>query len=598
MSGLFVSFGEHRDPASLAAHAARLGAGTTDTFRTGTLFVHAVGNLARSPHAESPRTFVYVFGALYRKRAADDAGDGAFVLSRYEAGGAAALEQLNGSFLAVVLDRDTSRLTIVNDRSGSVLAYVRSQGTSALALATHCKCFLGLDGFSPALNTDSMVAHLMFGRVKVTQAPFFEGITPLPPGSLLRAEPGSTARITRYYQYRDHSQEATRSPDEWTDRAIATLREIISERLLDHERLAFSLSGGIDSRVMIATIPPDLYSRMVGVSFGMAGNDESAIAKLVADELGAPYVDVTLSPRDFLADAEAATEISEGQDMFLQGFVLRFLDSLRRSQHVDAIMDGMEVGVSLGGDYLRPSFHDVRPETLPDFLFQRFYIHNQAPADIFRVDARAAGERLIESMLDEIRDIEGVYDKMDWIYVECYTREVMRQRHRFTRERLEGIPIAVDTRYLDLVTSIPGPVKEGRQLQLDILRKARPSLLDIVYHLTMVPLSASRDAWNEGKARVAAHEAAAQDAWRTSRTHLPYNHYYTNFSEWLRVDPDMLAFVGDLLVSDSCRISRQLVHRDWMLRVIREHQAGEADHRSTIQYLLTLELFLRTFGEG
>ena len=109
----------------------------------------------------------------------------------------------------------------------------------------------------------------------------------------------------------------------------------------------------MDLRLIAAALSPENKAKIIGVSFGMKGNNESFLAGEVAKCLDLRYIDFELSPQLFIDYANASVNITEGQDIFAQGYLLYVCDQLRRDHDVEIILDGMEVGVSLGGDQLK-----------------------------------------------------------------------------------------------------------------------------------------------------------------------------------------------------------------------------------------------------
>jgi hypothetical protein len=327
----------------------------------------------------------------------------------------------------------------------------------------------------------------------------------------------------------------------------------------------------------------------------MDGNDESAIAKAVSGILGIRHVDFVLKPEHFIDYALTAVQHSEGQDLFVQGYLLYIAEQLQREYEIDSIMDAMEVGVSLGGDYLRDEYRSIDHRSLKEYLYRKFYIHKDATADIF-VDSNTDEilYEVIEEAISDLSDIPSTYDKMDVLYVENYTREAMRLRHRLMRKRVNVIPMTASNEYLELVTSLQGCHKQERRFQLALLHSIDPKLLDIPYHSTMMPLRMGREEWQKGRERIDQEELLALAVWRDHKKIVPFNHYFTNFSEWLRSDPNMVGFMKDLLLANRCILTQGIIRSNWMAKIVSEHVNGIRDHRSTIQYLMSCEYYLRT----
>ena len=567
---------------------------TEEVFYNKSLLVCSINNAARHAWFENEKASIYLYGTLYGNYSQDGA-EAQNVYTLYLKNGVERISELNGSFVVVFEDKREGAVYVINDRIGSIPVYWHQTSDGSLFVSTETKTIRHCCGSEFSLSMDNLLSTFCFGRVKFTREPVFENFHVIQPGHVLRYE-NKSAKVSQspYFLYRPLSGDDTVVHDNWVENGCEVMRHIVNRAIENSGRIALCISGGLDSRVILACVKPEHYHKVLAVSFGMQDNNESRLAKAVAHTLGMPYLDIVLTPRHFIDYGATAIEICEGQDMFVQGYLDFVSELLSSSYGIRDVLDGMEVGVSLGGDYLRSEFRQLKNSALPKYLFDKFFIHKAKPADIFCFEAQKHIDCLIDKVLQEIGDIKTPYDKLDELYLECYTREAMRLRHRLLRKRLRVTPLTSSNEYLNLVMTLPGSVKQERALELQMLERLNKKLLDIPYHTTMLPLTVPRQDWELGKYVIAEQEALCQKIWFERKVNVPFPHYYTNFAEWLRSSPAMIRYTNDLLLSSDTQVVGRIVKKEWVDKVINEHRDGATDHRTSILYLMSLELFLRS----
>lgn len=94
----------------------------------------------------------------------------------------------------------------------------------------------------------------------------------------------------------------------------------------------------------------------------------------------------------------------------------------------------------------------------------------------------------------------------------------------------------------------------------------------------------------------AAKEKLYREIWAATagRVFIPYRRYYSNFDEWLRMNPPWQEFTDDLLLTPNT-LYQNFLKRIYVEDLVRQHRSGQADHRQQLTFLMTFELFLRTF---
>lgn len=603
MSGLCAWFGPELDPAvraervkaGAAALRAPLRRNVETRFGADALDGVALPGPVAFSWAESPAWAVGLYG-----RPTHPCGNGrpfhaAEAADLLEAAGPAALDGVDGAFLAVALDRIHRRILLHTDRIGSIPVYWRRDG-HALGIATEARALFDA-AHPPRVDDDALLLSLIFGRVKLSRDPLFKNCRAAAPGSRVILGADGDGAVETWFRGLPDESAATADPRVQIEEAAATLDRTVNGLIESAGgTVAMGLSGGLDARTLAASIRPENRSRVVAVSFGMEGNNETHISRQIARRLGLRHVAMDLTPEHFILCAETAIEISEGRDLYAQGYLLDVLRQAAYAQGAAAFLDGMEVGVSLGGDYLSDGFDELTVPELPRWLFNKFIICREPPEQwLARVPAWMDTLDPIRRALEESAHFPAPYDRLDRFYLENYTREVMRLRHRLTRKVVAPLSIVPTRAYQTLCARVPNRRRQGRRFQLALLRHLDPGLLDIPYHGHLMPLSAPPEAIRAARARLQAEESFAQKVWCDHRVLVPFNHYFTNFAQWYRACPNTVVFIHELLGTPDCRIAGRLFRPEWIRTVLQEHGDGTRDHRTVISYLAGAELFLRRF---
>jgi hypothetical protein len=112
----------------------------------------------------------------------------------------------------------------------------------------------------------------------------------------------------------------------------------------------------------------------------------------------------------------------------------------------------------------------------------------------------------------------------------------------------------------------------------------------------MLPPAAPLELWSAGAELESKREQLYRDVWHTTsgRVYVPYRRYFTNYDEWLRLNPLWRRMTDDLLLRSDSRVT-EYVSRSRVTQLVEEHRSAARTHYARILQLMTLELFLREF---
>ncbi len=237
------------------------------------------------------------------------------LLAAFEEKGFAAFEGLNGHFAAALWEAETRTLHVLRDALGIHPAFVLRRRGVTLA----CSEFQPLLKFHAEENElcpNAVTEYLLAGTVLGSKT-FVSGIDALDAGTVLTVNGFKTeARVYDNFLFPDPDEHA--SLDDHAEAVNAAFTKGLGTRLghLGPTIGPINLTGGLDTRLILSSIPPDVRSAL---SFSTTRNSylseaedlEVVYARLVAAKFGVTHTirqpSHDLDANDFSADALEAT---------------------------------------------------------------------------------------------------------------------------------------------------------------------------------------------------------------------------------------------------------------------------------------------------
>ena len=218
--------------------------------------------------------------------------DGSSLLAAVRRVGAAALADLAPPFAVLFRARPDGPLEAATDACGILHVYVTA-GSGFAACSSSCLALGALgDG---RLDLESIAMYARLGFYPSARAPL-SGVRRLRPGEACALADGAL-RVTTW------AQAPPREPPfpsfaAAVDGGAAALRDAVGTLAAAHPRIGLSLSGGLDSRVVLAALPPERRAALEVLCLSAPGRDEAPLVRRLAHRCGfAPtIVDVAAFP--------------------------------------------------------------------------------------------------------------------------------------------------------------------------------------------------------------------------------------------------------------------------------------------------------------
>lgn len=490
---------------------------------------------------------------------------------------------LNGRFHGLVVDRTRGTATLFNDRYGMHRLYYH-QSKDGFYFAAEAKAILSVRPMLRRVDPAGLGEFLACGCVLGDRS-LFEQIRVLPGASAWRFRNRALERKPAYFQPAEWEQQPILAPEPY----YRELRDVFTRTMPRYfearEPVALSLTGGLDTRMIMAWHKPRAGS-LPCYTFGGMFRDchDVVVGRRVAHACGQPHQVIPVGEEfllNFSRYAERAVYLTDGcvdvsrsPDLYVNE---------RARQIAPVRMTG-----NYGGEVLR-RVRAFKPSMPLPGLF--------APEVLTHVD-RAA--ETYGSLLQEHPLSFAVFRQAPW--------------HHYGLLALEQTQLSLRSPYLDnefvrTVFRAPQSALTNNDVCLRLIADGHPGLrrirtdrgvagpdslvAPVSRHLFEFQFKAEY-AYDYGMPQWVAGIDHAFSPLRLERLFLGRHKFY-HFRIWYR--DALAAYVRNVLL-DPRSLSRPYVDRTRLESVVRAHTTGTRNYTTAIHKLLTLELLHRLFVDS
>lgn len=520
--------------------------------------------------------------------------DAEFCLYSYMEYGSEFVKKLNGSFIFAIYDFNKDKIIIVNDRYGSRPFYY-TVNDNVFLFSSEIKAILK-GGFIKGLNHEAVADWFAFGKI-LGDKTFFEDITVLPPASILSYD-GQNLSIEEYWDY-NFEPDYHKSENELVDELVAAFKKAVRIRMEDDYKYGTSLSGGLDSRVIIAAIDEDKRSDILSFSFGPLDCDEVKIAKKVSDKANTKFRAIEINPEMIIDNAGNEIFYTDGLDYIGVSFIPPVLKTVK--DEVEVVFDGFAFDLILGGSFLDKRILNTKnKEELLNILYSKSILFSDEELNkLFTHDYYEKIKNLpLKSFKKEFELIDGndIPNISDKFALKNHVRRWTVGGHILMRVLLENTIPTLDNNLINLISKIPPELRFSHKIYRKFLNKISPELARIPYDKTMVRAGAPSIVWKMGLGYQLAKANGKEAVARLSRNRmiLPKKRSYVNFNEWLKTNENWKKYFRELLLTEETA-SKEFINQNYVKTLIDDHEKGKSENSMKILFIASFELFLRIF---
>jgi asparagine synthase (glutamine-hydrolysing) len=512
----------------------------------------------------------------------------AVVLALYEREGDAGMTRLSGEFCLAVMDPAGGRVVLATDPVGNHALYWRADDWGLIFSTSLSALLRGWPG-RRRLDLQAVADYLTIGAV-MGRRTLTEGVTVLEPGTLLAyGVDGSVAR-TRYARMDRWFAPSGLGHDEYLEAVRHAFAGAVDRAFGSCEGVGLSLSGGLDSRAILATAGPRARG-LLTYTLGIEGCADQAIGRRLSEIAGTNHRFFRLDDRylrDFLPNMAAMVSMTDGLYLshgLTEMLALRFLGEtgiriLVRGHGGELAKARLAWPLHTDDTLSRMTSGAAAAEYLAD---RASYVSSGLPlTELLTPDAAAAaGPGAAASFAQALEGLELTpADCASYLYLSELHRRFTVPSLELFRTRVEVRLPFVDVEFLQVLLGGRSAWRDSTSLHRHIIASASPALARVRNSNTGAPADVGPAAeWALDKVNSV-----------FKRLNVPGYRHYHNFDGWMR--RTLLESVEAELTGASSRI-QAFVRRDALGRLVRETREGRADRSYLLQALLILELWMR-----
>jgi len=487
---------------------------------------------------------------------------------------------LNGRFHGLLANRASGAAMLFNDRFGLQRLYYH-ETKDTFYFAAEAKAILKVRPELRTMDPRGAGEFIVCGCVLENRT-LFSGIHVLPPGSSWYFRGGTLEKKAAYFEPREWEEEEPYKPEDY----FAHLRDVFVRNLPRYfngsERVGVSLTGGLDTRIIMAwtkASPGSLPCYTFGSMF--RDNQDVILARRVAKICEQPH-----------------QVIPTGSD-----FLSRFAHYAERSIYLtDACVD-----VSRSPDlYLNEKAREIAPVRMVGVFGSEMLLNSV----MFKAVAPATG--LFNSGLTpQIDRAKETYTQIRQVHPLTFIAFRQSPWHHYGVLGLEQSQVAVRSPYIDndvvkTVYKSPGSTATNEEGRLRLIREGNPILAGL---RTDRGIGGLNSAVTRGfleflfKAEYAYDYGMPQWVAQVDHVFSPLHleriwlgrHKVFHFRVWYR--DQLVNYVREMLL-DAKSLARPYAEPKVVRAVVEGHTKGNRNYTTEIHRLLTLELTHRLFVDS
>ena len=516
----------------------------------------------------------------YSHRVEGQADSLAGLIAAYEEKGASFLEQLNGCFQGVLIDLQERMVFLFNDRYGSCRIYCH-ENADGVYFSSEAKAILKVAPATRELDLQGLGEFLSCSAVLEDRS-LFRQVSVVPAGSCWKYSPQKGLQKGSYFDKRKWEEQPVLSETEFYDRLQNTWRSLLGGYLSGREAVALSLTGGVDSRMILACAPAK-PGTLPCYTFGGKYRDSKdvVLARDLASIAGQKHYVLSIG-EDFLSQfsrlAEQAIWTSDG-GMDITGTIDLYVG--RKAREIAPV----RVTGTCGGEILRRLVAFKPISTV---------------GDLFEPDIATSVQNASETYVRQRSDHPVSFT--------AFKQTAWHLAPKFALERSQltlRMPF-YDNRLVALSYQAPSAFATSNEPALRIIAEANPELAktgtDRGVGTTRIPVvSGLRRVVQEAVFKTEYYFDYGMPQWlsRVNRMLSPLQmernilgrHKFHHFRVFYR--DELSGFVQDALLSPGAR-SGKYVPKKRAREIVEAHTSGSANYTWELHKLLTLEMIERT----
>lgn len=470
------------------------------------------------------------------------------------------LAQLDGYFCAVVYDSGQGQLHCITDRHGLRPLFVYHHN-GAFAWASEVKGLLALDCVDKTLSHEHLQGFLKHGLYTNSETPF-KHIALMRPATVLTLQTQSLTAESQYYWTWADIKPLKLSFKEAADQLGHIFQRAVERRLSKH-RIGVALSGGLDSRALLAaTYKADRNLKRYAYTFGTPGCRDHELAMEVAKVCGWEHEFFQFTTSNWFEPRIEKVWHTDGLKDLRHMHGGEFQTLVRKKTDIN--LNGYLGDVILGGTY----------------LWQIEFMKKKAPGYV-------ATKELVDNILQHPEWSQYLNGNLEAAMLATRGRRLINMgvinQLSYVDQRLPFM----DNELIEFVFALPSQYRRNNKLYAKMLLNVYPDFFDkIPWAHTGKRVAVTRDSSMVARGFAKVGRIVGGKFGKVD------NRSYTEYGEWIR-EPRIANYLSDLLQPETSQYA-QFVDTNYEARLLKPHLADKRkDLSSEILRAATLEIYLR-----
>ncbi|MFP5378402.1 MAG: asparagine synthase-related protein [Vicinamibacteria bacterium] len=244
------------------------------------------------------------------------------LLARLVAEGPRTIRTVDGEFVAAWWDGMRREMRVLSDRLGWLSCYW-ARTADGVAFASGVRGVLMAPGMSRDPDLESLRDATTFGGFRLGTHTNVAAVRMFPDALAATLTP-TAVTVDRHWQWTEMAERAEVTLDEAAETSVALWRAAMRRQLRGAGRAGTTLSGGLDSRLVLAEATAQGVP-MTAITYGLPGSDDERYARRAAAAAGARWIFQPLYDGDWLT---ARTQAIQRTDGLIQLVDLMHLETL------------------------------------------------------------------------------------------------------------------------------------------------------------------------------------------------------------------------------------------------------------------------------
>ncbi|WP_456433717.1 asparagine synthetase B family protein [Thermosulfuriphilus sp.] len=517
-------------------------------------------------------------------------GDPLLIFQGLKEEGEAFLGRLKGLFNLAFFDKKDSCLLLANDKFGLKPIYY-TWSPEGVLFASEVKALLAWPRLSKEVDFRALADFFYYGHL-LGDKTLFRHVRLLSPGSILLFKPSGSCELRAYWRLRElFSPEGYQ--DLPTSEIVYAFGQAVKRRLKFREHLGISLSGGLDSRAILAAMGAEAQG-IPSYTLGLKGCQDERFAALMAQIAGTRHTFVEITEehlKDFQTLAETLIWLSDGMYHPHESTEKAALEYFQRAPF-KILLRGH------GGEIAKASLaYPVQPteevfglegKEVIDFIFSRanLVLRDANPEGLFvskeLKEELAIARSSLEEVLAPVSSLLSPVDLTLYYFIKEYIRRQAVASLAIFRSQVEIRLPFMDEDFLDLLLRLHPKRRWAGEIHVAVVRQYQPALIKVPNSNTGAPLDAGRlrllltDKFNS----------------LLKRLSLPGFRHYTEFSRWQR---KYFRESTRQLLFDKRTLERGIYDPQGLKEIFEAHVSGQKNYAHLLGTMVGIELWFRDF---